>query len=111
MKPARFTGYVYNKATHTADTDCLFNWNWCRIHWFPDYGRGPVPYPLVFNHRSSRMPSGWERVWVHHGPAAWLPKRPNLEQQRMMAAYCPHDQMRLDCNNCLRHSFHPLEIQ
>lgn len=61
---------------HTLDSWCTKTW--CRLHWWPvpskDEGVAHVPYPIVMSMKTSSY--GWVRVTVHHGPGAYLPKKP-----------------------------------
>ena len=80
----------------------------CKVHWFWDFhSKSHVPYPGVWN---IRMQAGWVKASVHVGPPAYRPYRPIPPEWSQMGLVCPHEQMRLDCNFCLRHMFRPMEI-
>lgn len=73
----------------------------CKVHYYWDFVlRDHYPYPL-------RLGS----TWVYVGPPAYYPRKPLEHEQAAMNRQCPHTQMDLTCNTCLRHMFRPLEIK
>lgn len=82
---------------------------WCKIHWYWSFVHDMhVRYPVSCRYLSSR--NGWVEIWVYCGPPAYYPAKPKPDQWEDMRRNCPHQQMRIDCNNCLRHTFHPFEV-
>lgn len=84
--------------------------NYCRIHRYYAFDAGfHVPLPNTWNYLSSRF--GWVRQIVHVGPPGYYPPKPKADEWQSMQRHCPHTQMDLTCNTCLRHTFRPLEIE
>lgn len=82
---------------------------YCRVHFYYEFDLGHhVPFPNAWNYLSSRR--GWVSAMVHCGPSAWLPKKPTPDHLTDMSGHCPHEQIDLTCNYCLRHTFHPREL-
>jgi hypothetical protein len=81
---------------------------YCKVHWYWDFEiEAHVPYPWE---RWWRQNNQWIRMRVHVGPPAYYPAKPTQEQMTNMEMHCPHEQMDLTCNTCLRHTFRPMEI-
>jgi hypothetical protein len=82
---------------------------YCRVHNYYDFeSKWHLPFPNTWNYHSNTH--GWVNATVHCGPLAWEPKRPMPSHWSQMALVCPHEQLDLTCNFCLRHTFHPYEI-
>lgn len=97
--PRKFAGFADDY--HRPDS-CL---EWCKVHWYWDFqSQSRVPYP---QEAYWRQDNGWARMVVYCGPPAYYPKKPDPGQQVAMHRMCPHEQMMLTCNHCLRHMFHP----
>lgn len=79
---------------------------WCRICWDANYGKHQQ-YPV---NRYIRSNGQWKNVAVYCGPGAFYPYAPTREQRKHMSWTCPHPQMDLTCNACLRHTFRPREL-
>lgn len=81
MKPARFQAHVYDKATHTADSDCPQKWFWCRIHWWTMFESNGekwyARYPLTVNRNLQDNPAIWSKTVVYCGPGTFYPKPAN----------------------------------
>lgn len=81
----------------------------CRVHFYYDFDAGMhLPLPNSWRYFTSTL--NWVHVTVYCGPGAWLPKKPTYDEWEAMKRECPHPQMDLTCNTCLRHTFRPLEI-
>lgn len=103
---ARWDDFTVDPNNHPAKK-C--GYKFCRIHWFWDFQAGEhTPYPGAWNILTSRR--GWVNQRVFCGPAAWMPKKPTRDHLSDMRHHCPHVQVDLTCNYCMRHTFRLLEI-
>jgi hypothetical protein len=99
MKHADFTDDIHLPGT------CR---EWCKVHWWWSFEADDHrPYP---QERYWKQDNGWAHVKVWVGPPGYNPKKPNDDQWNSMRMVCPHEQMDLTCNTCLRHMFRPLEV-
>jgi hypothetical protein len=81
---------------------------WCKVHWYWDFHEDQhVPYPQS---AFWRQDNAWARILVYVGPPAYYPKKPVPSEWSQMGLVCPHEQIMLTCNFCLRHMFRPIEV-
>jgi hypothetical protein len=79
---------------------------WCKVHWYYDfYTRSHQPYPVRVRYQTGDQK--WVSVWVYCGPPAYYPAKPTPRQWEQMRMNCPHTQLDLLCDMCLRHTFRP----
>lgn len=82
---------------------------YCRVHFYWSFDlEMHLPFPEAWWIKTSTH--GWVNVEVFCGPGAWEPRSPTPDQWSDMRLTCPHVQIDLTCNFCLRHTFHPLEL-
>lgn len=81
---------------------------YCKIHYYWDFNtERHEPLPQSWSVKSQ---AGWRDQVVWIGPPGYYPKRPVPSEWSQMALACPHEQLDLTCNYCLRHTFHPMEM-
>jgi len=81
---------------------------YCKVHYYWDFEtQRHEPLPTTYNVRSQ---AGWRSQVVWVGPPGYYPYRPTPRQLASFTRDCPHAQMDLTCNTCLRHMFRPMEI-
>lgn len=81
---------------------------YCKVHWYWNFEtRDHEPLPNAWN---IKREAGWVRITVHVGPPGYFPKKPTYDESVNMRMTCPHKQIDLTCNTCLRHTFRPMEI-
>lgn len=102
---SRFPDFTSFFDTHTPK-NCPNRF--CRVHYFFNFQSDRhEPFPFEWSFLSSIR--GWVTSTVRCGPGAWLPKKPTPDHLTDMQRHCPHPQMDMTCDYCLRHTFHPLE--
>jgi hypothetical protein len=81
---------------------------YCKIHYYWDFdAEAHQSLPNTWNMKSE---SGWRSQVVWVGPPGYYPKKPNRSEWDQVRMICPHEQMDLTCNTCLRHTFRPVVL-